>query len=52
MSVVQTRISSSPRRLAEAFLLCRTQDGILVRGASMGRESRGVRLAERRRHPE
>jgi hypothetical protein len=52
MPLVQTRISSSPRRLAEAFLLCRTPDGILVRGASMGRESPGVRLAERRRHPE
>jgi len=52
MSVVQTRLSSSPRRLAKAFLLCCTQDGILVRGAPMGRASRGVRLAECWRHPE
>jgi hypothetical protein len=31
--MVQTPIPSPPRRLAEAFLLCRTKDGILVRGA-------------------
>jgi hypothetical protein len=36
MSMVQTRFSSSPRRLAETVLLCRTQDGVLVRSASMG----------------
>jgi hypothetical protein len=34
--VVQTTMFGSPRRLAEALLLCRTQDGVLVRGASMG----------------
>jgi hypothetical protein len=34
--MVRTPIFRSPRRLAEAFLLCRTQDGVLVRGASMG----------------
>jgi hypothetical protein len=33
-------------------LLCRTQDGVLVCGASMGRESGGVRAPECRRHPE
>src|SRR6516162_10646255 len=44
--------SSASRRIAEALLLCRAQDSVLVRGASMGRESRGVRLAECGRHPE
>jgi hypothetical protein len=34
--MVQTPIPSSRWRLAEAFLLRRTQDGVLVRGASMG----------------
>src|SRR6516162_4986858 len=33
MPVVQTPISSASRRLAKTFLLCRTQDGVLVRGA-------------------
>jgi hypothetical protein len=42
--MVQTPISSASRRIAEALLLCRAQDSVLVRGASMGRESRGVRL--------
>jgi hypothetical protein len=45
MSMVQTRFSSSPRRLAETVLLCRTQDGVLVRSASMGWKSRGIRFA-------
>jgi hypothetical protein len=34
--MVLTLIFSSPRRLAEAILLCRTPDGVLARGASMG----------------
>jgi hypothetical protein len=33
---VQKAICSSPRWLAEAFLLCRTQDGVLACGTSMG----------------
>jgi hypothetical protein len=33
MPMVQTPISSASRRLAKTFLLCRTQDGVLVRGA-------------------
>src|SRR5215469_16717136 len=52
MPMVQTAICSSPRWLAEAFLLCRTQDGVLVRGAAMGRESGGGRVPEYRRPPE
>ena len=52
MPMVQTTIFRSPRRIPEALLLCRTQDGVLVRGASMGRESRVVGLPECRRHPE
>lgn len=44
--VVQTTMFRSPRRLAEVLLLCLTQDRVLVRGASMGRESGGVRLPE------
>jgi hypothetical protein len=34
--MVQTAVFRSPRRLSEALLLCRTQDGVLVRVASMG----------------
>ena len=49
--MVQTPVSTSPRRLAEAFLLCRAQDRVLVRGASMGRESRGVRRCLRNLPP-
>jgi len=31
--MVQTPISSASRRIAEALLLCRAQDSVLVRGA-------------------
>jgi hypothetical protein len=34
--MVQAPVFRSSGRLAEAFLLCCTQDGVLVRGASMG----------------